>query len=372
MKIAFLTSTLGLYGGNLIMLRYAGHLASLGHEVSVVSPQSEIECSLPAGVKLHCWKMLPRRSVFYSHYLVYLLRAARCLRSSFDVVIPVHTPFAVHALFARRLYRLHCRVILLYQDFFAMPWTGKYIKCLLGQKWLLKALDKVIAVSPGSAREFESASKVRPLVIPNGIDEVFFAKPGVARGCYVLFVGRPAQSKGFDVFTKAMALVTSHIPTVRGLLVSSAVEDGMLGEIQTVRYRDREQMKNLYAEALVYVHAAVGESFGLPPLEAMAAGTPTVITNTVGTSDYARDNDNCLAVEYGDYESMARKIVLLIQDEKLRSRVAQAGLVTAGAYKWKTSLEQFAREVTGTTPSPSPALLEHPQNIQQPAGEATR
>ena len=328
------------------MLRYAGYLASLGHEVTIISPRTEVECNIPAGVKLQLFKPMPGRCVGRSCQLVYLPRVARCLRAGFDVVIPVHTPLAVHAVFAKRLYRLNFRLVLLYQDFFKMPWVGRYIRWVIARKWLANALDETIAVSEGSAREFRSASKVLPKVIPNGIEDVFFVARRPAKGRYVLFVGRPLEGKGFFVFAKAMRRVVEEVADMKGILVSTGVDDGMLGAIQTVRFRSKEQLRDLYAEALVYAHAAVGESFGLPPLEAMAAGTATVLTKTVGTDDYARDQHNCLASSFGDSEALARNIIRLIQDDNLRHRLEENGRETAARFKWEHSLKQFEAEIT--------------------------
>jgi glycosyltransferase involved in cell wall biosynthesis len=340
-KICFLTPSLGLHGGTLVMFRHAGHLAARGHDVTIVSPEEPLQCPVPDSLRFAFHKPRPGRIVFRSCKLVYLFSVARCLRSDFDVVIPTHTPLIVHAIFARWRYRLNYRAILLYQDFFAMPWVGRYIRFILSRKSLIKKLDGVIAVSEGSAREFQSASGRLPLVVMNGIDDLFFADGRSPKGRYVLFVGRPGKSKGFDVFARAMELVAKLCPGLKGVMISTEVEDGAMGAIQTVRFRDKEQLKKLYAEALVYVHAAVGESFGLPPVEAMAAGTAVVLTNTVGTRDYARHDQNCLSVEYGDFKTMAGHIVRLVQDENLRSRLEAEGRSTAAAFRWQNSLDAF-------------------------------
>jgi glycosyltransferase involved in cell wall biosynthesis len=335
-----------MHGGVLVMFRYAGYLVQQGHEVEIVSPEEPVECLVPDGVRLRLHKALPSRLVFYTFKLVYLWQLARVLRSGFDVVIPIHTPLVVHAVFARWRYGLNFRIVLLYQDFLAMPRLGGYLRFILRQNWIRRNLDSVIAVSMGSAREFQSASQIPCRTIPNGIDELFFEQQPTAKGRYVLFVGRPGPSKGFDVFEKAMELVVKECPDVKGVLVSTEVSNGMLGRIQTVRFQNREQLRQLYSEALVYAHASIGESFGLPPLEAMAAGTASVVTRTVGTDDYARDNHNCLAIDYGDYKALAQHTIRLIRDNDLRGRLEKTGRLTALSYQWTNSLRRFEEEVT--------------------------
>ena len=374
MKICFLTPSLGLHGGTLVMFRYAGHLAARGHEVTIVSPEEPVQCAVPAGIRFVFHKSKPARIVFRSCKLVYLFAVARCLRSDFDVVIPTHTPLAVHALFARWRYGLDGRVILLYQDFFAMPWVGRYLRFILAWKSLVKRLDGVIAVSAGSAREFQSASGRSPQIIVNGIDDLFFTDQQSSKGRYVLFVGRPGKSKGFDVFARAMDLVAKRCPDVRGVIISTEVEDGAIGAIESVRFRDKDQLKKLYSEALVYVHAAIGESFGLPPIEAMAAGTAVVLTDTVGTRDYACNNHNCLSVAYGDSKTMADHIVRLIEDGHLRSRLEAEGRVTAAGFRWQSSLEDFEKAITsGSGRAPETERTERQHSLQKesvrPGGE---
>ena len=347
MRVAFLNPKHENHGGKQVILKYAEHLASCGHEVTIFSPQSTVECAIPTGVITHCYPPKASRLVFFSCHLAYLPEIVRCLKPGFDIVIPIFSPLIVHAIFAGWWLRAKFRLVLIFQDFFEMVWTGKYIKFLLGRRWIGTRIDRVIAVSNGIAADFQRVSGVSPLVIPNGIDEIFFAERNDVKTRKILFVGRPGKSKGFDVFEKAMALVTAEIPDVHGVLVSSAVEDGRIGNIQTVRYQTREQLRKLYAEALVYVHASIGESFGLPPLEAMASGAATVLTKTSGTNDYARDNENCLATEYGDHEGLSRNILRVIRDEQLRLRLEATGRQTAAAYKWTNSLRRFEQVVSG-------------------------
>src|SRR2546427_9819032 len=95
MKVCFLTPSLQLHGGTLVMFKYAGHLASRGHEVEIVCPKESVECSVPDGVKLVFYEQ--GRFGFHCFRLVSLFQVARCLRRGFDGVILIHKPLGVHA-----------------------------------------------------------------------------------------------------------------------------------------------------------------------------------------------------------------------------------------------------------------------------------
>ena len=233
------------------MFRYAEHFAAIGHEVTIISPKSPVECVIPQGVKVVTYAEKSSKIVFYSFQLAYLEAVTKALKSGFDVVIPIFTPLAVHAVYARWRLKAKFRVVVFFQDFFEMLWVGKYLRFILKRQALVKRFDKVVAVSRGIADEFQAVSGVKPLTIPNGIEDVFYNGSRGPKGRYILFVGRPGKSKGFDVFEKAMALVAEKAPDVKATLISTEVPDGKLGAVQTVRYQNREQLRRLYAEALV-------------------------------------------------------------------------------------------------------------------------
>ncbi len=87
------------------------------------------------------------------------------------------------------------------------------------------------------------------------------------------------------------------------------------------------------------------KALGCPPSKRWLAATACVVTDTVGTRDYARGEENCLLVSYGDHEGMAKAIVRLIRDGALRGSLERAGRLTAGNYRWERSLERFEQEL---------------------------
>ena len=88
----------------------------------------------------------------------------------------------------------------------------------------------------------------------------------------------------------------------------------------------------------IFVFPSLAEGFGLPPLEAMACGVPTVISDCGGVREYAQHETNCLLVPPGDADAMARAIQRLLDDASPRAQLVQAGRDTAVRFP----VERFA------------------------------
>jgi len=72
----------------------------------------------------------------------------------------------------------------------------------------------------------------------------------------------------------------------------------------------------------------------MPPLEAMACGTPSVITDSGGIHEFARDGENCLVVPTRNPQAIAGAVKKFIESPELIDRLAQNGIETAAAYTW--------------------------------------
>ena len=94
-----------------------------------------------------------------------------------------------------------------------------------------------------------------------------------------------------------------------------------------------ETLPGLLAAAELFCYPSLYEGFGLPPLEAMAAGTPAL----VGRYNCAEEvlGDAAELVEPNDVEAMREGLVALVQDPLKRQRMARAGRVKALAYTWE-------------------------------------
>jgi glycosyltransferase involved in cell wall biosynthesis len=113
-----------------------------------------------------------------------------------------------------------------------------------------------------------------------------------------------------------------------------------LGHAVTLTGRQtREQIRDLYAEADVYVAPAYQESFGIAALEARAAGLPVVAMRSGGVREFVRDGVDGLLCE--DDDAMAAALTRLAADAVLRSAIAGHNAAHRPDHDWPRALAQF-------------------------------
>ncbi|MDQ3987076.1 MAG: glycosyltransferase family 4 protein [Actinomycetota bacterium] len=94
-------------------------------------------------------------------------------------------------------------------------------------------------------------------------------------------------------------------------------------------------LPGLLSAAEFFCYPSLYEGFGLPPLEAMAAGTPVL----AGSYPCAPEilGDSALLVDPTSVDAMASGIALMATDDRLRKRLAQAGRLRAATYTWEAT-----------------------------------
>lgn len=120
------------------------------------------------------------------------------------------------------------------------------------------------------------------------------------------------------------------------------VEDlDLTGQVRFLGRLPDEELLLLYNAARVHCYPSLYEGFGLPPLEAMACGTPTVSSNVSSIPEVV--GDAALLVDPHDASALAEAIWRLLSDEDLHQHLALKGLDRAHQFSW----EKAARETLG-------------------------
>lgn len=164
-------------------------------------------------------------------------------------------------------------------------------------------------------------------VIPLGIEPVFFEEGGKADGDYILFVGSVQPRKNLRTLIEATARL-GLVLKIAGTEEWGGV-DTSAPHVERIRHADDELLASLYRGALCTVCPSVYEGFGLPVLEAMAAGSPVVAHHGGGTSELAADA--AIVVDCLEVDELADGIERAIST---RERLVEKGRAHASRFDW--------------------------------------
>ena len=189
-------------------------------------------------------------------------------------------------------------------------------------EWSGADADRVVIIRAAAGHEFT----------PDGESH----EPGYP---YLLYVGNHKPHKNLPRLVRALAQLRKR-HSLR-LLLAGPVEPELLSLARTVGVADRlvflgpvpdEQLPRLYRGAVAFVFPSLHEGFGLPPLEAMACGTPVV--SSLATSLPEVVGDAAVAVDPLDVDSIANGIDRIVSDEQLRAELRVRGLAQAARFSW--------------------------------------
>jgi glycosyltransferase involved in cell wall biosynthesis len=120
-------------------------------------------------------------------------------------------------------------------------------------------------------------------------------------------------------------------PGRSGITILSDIDDGKL--------------KELYARCTGLVVPSLHEGFGLPALEAMAAGAPVVCSAGTALAELA--GDACILVDSLSVTDIMRGMTLLVTGPALRTDLSRLGRIRAGTYTWESAAERVAVRLEG-------------------------
>jgi Glycosyltransferase len=119
--------------------------------------------------------------------------------------------------------------------------------------------------------------------------------------------------------------------------------------LRFVGYIDQDDQALWYAAATMFVFPSLYEGFGMPPLEAMACGTPVIVSNSsslpevVGATPGSPDQAAALIVPPDDADALAQAMLRLLADAGLRAELRARGLARARCFSWRTTAERTRR-----------------------------
>ncbi len=250
----------------------------------------------------------------------------------------------------------------------AVPWTHPETLTPHGVQWHRRLIERaarfadIVVVSTHAATaELEHAVPAlrgRCEVIPPGVsgnlalpadaDERVQSLRLPADG-YLLSVATLEPRKGLDVLVQALAkpqapnlpLLVAGQPGWGGVDLAQACRQAGLSadRVRVLGYVSDQDLAVLYSKATALVAPSRSEGFGLPVLEAMAAGLPVVASDLPVLVEVG--GAALVTAAPGNPDELANALARVVGDPQLRKHLATSGLARASAYSWERSARRL-------------------------------
>jgi len=188
--------------------------------------------------------------------------------------------------------------------------------------------------APATAAEVTAVRKHHTLIVP-----------------FVLYLGGVDARKDVPMLLEAFARVVARrsdpvLLVLAGHVLNAPEYPGLLERARALGIGDRmrvlefvplEHLAMLLSAARVFAFPSRSEGFGLPPLEAMACGTPVVCTTGGALGEVV--GDAALTSPPGDTATFAAQLERALDEEPLRESLRQRGLARAATFTWARTAE---------------------------------
>jgi glycosyltransferase involved in cell wall biosynthesis len=238
-----------------------------------------------------------------------------------------------------------------------LPWSHETEDVLYRARWqpvlkrIVERADVLLTVSEYSKVrmvEILHVPESKVVVVGNGVEDLFYeASPTGANSekeDFVLMVGGLQPRKGHAhvmelsrLFKKSGAK-TKILVAGRGEPACDA-EGKAAGNIELLGYVSDEELRDLMSKAEAFIMLSEYEGFGIPVLEAMAAGCPAIAINRSALPEVVGDAGIVVETAEEAFEAVRS----LRSDQNLRHGLIQKGHLRAADFRWSSCVSRLAR-----------------------------
>jgi glycosyltransferase involved in cell wall biosynthesis len=261
----------------------------------------------------------------------------------------------------RRVLTVHDLAFLLYPEC-ADTRLREYLMRVVPRS--VRAADFVVADSANTQNDvicMLGADPDRTAVVPGGVEARFrAASPDAVAELrtrldlntpFILSIGMIEPRKNWQGLIRAYseARVRHHLPHrlvlagPRGWLWESIFEERdrspFRNDVVFLGFVPDADLPTLYTAADLFAFPSFYEGFGLPPLEAMACGTPVVVSDAASLPEVVGDAG--LTVAADDVDALAEALARVLLDASLHASLRDAGLARAATFTWQVAAERL-------------------------------
>ena len=332
--IVFFLEGLSRTGGNISVVQLANDLVEIGYSVEVVFRMphdygASLELRCPAHVILDETNISPA-----------ILRA--------DLVVATYWPtfYRMMDLFLRNPSFLPAYFVQDFEPLF-VPETRTRVRGYIEETYRLTPY--CFAKTPWICEQVRAVGGNIALV-PPGLDLTLFS-PGMPTPSsgkkMVLTMLRPATpQRGFDTALKVLGRLSAERDDIEINAFGSTDEELNHHRVSFPLVNHGRlpnvELPALYRKAWCFTDFSLFHGFGRTVAEAMACGTPSVLTNSGGVSTFAVHEGNCLMAAPGDVNGLVASLRRMLDEEGLRDRLGALGLQSVLPFERRQSAEYTA------------------------------
>jgi glycosyltransferase involved in cell wall biosynthesis len=276
----------------------------------------------------------------------------------------LHSPHYVLPLLLRQrsVVTIHDCIHLLFPEYLPNRIAPWYAREMMGSA--IRRSDLVFTVSEASRRDilsfYPSTNPERVEVVPNAIDEAILQDPGEEemervreryqiRGRFILYAGNIKPHKNLERLIAAFGLLKQRPghEDVKLLIIGDEVNKygglrrsveaaGVRQDVRFFGFVPERTLAALYRLADAFAFPSLYEGFGLPPLEAMACGTPVVTSRISSLPEVV--GDAALLVDPYSVEDIASGLERVLGDDALRAGLVARGRARVKQFSWERSI----------------------------------
>lgn len=234
----------------------------------------------------------------------------------------------------------------------------------------MRRADRIITISDFSKRQIMKhygVSDDKISVVPCGFREDVFNmsysdedrqrtkdKYGI-NGQYILYLGTLEPRKNIERIVEAYGRLKNEnrdcpelvLAGGKGWLYESIFERvkslGIEDSVVFTGYVDDNDVPLLMNGAMIFCFPSLYEGFGMPPLEAMACGTPVITSNSTSLPEVV--GDAAISIDPCSVDELSDAMKRLTENSSLREELRQKGLAQCRKFSWKSSADLFMKEL---------------------------
>ncbi len=273
-----------------------------------------------------------------------------------------HTPHYVLPLLCRKraVVTIHDCIHLLFPQYLPSRLAWQYARLMMGRA--VRRSDLVLTVSEASRRDilrfYPEADPERVEVVPNAIDETILEDPGEEemervreryqiRGRFVLYAGNIKPHKNLERLVAAFGLLKQRgHDDLKLMIIGEEVNRygplrrrmegaGVRHDVRFFGFVPETTLAALYRMASVFAFPSLYEGFGLPPLEAMACGTPVVTSRISSLPEVV--GEAAELVDPYSVEDIARGLEAVLGNGEWAAELVRRGRERVRHFSWERS-----------------------------------